>query len=97
MREQAERVDEVWEMSDGSAPRHTDDDDVETIELAVLIDAQRAGAAWFGAEFARREEAEQRERDSVAHWRPAQAQPEPVDASVEDDVVGGAPSDLGIS
>jgi hypothetical protein len=92
----ADRIEDAWELSDGSAA-HRANDDEETIELADLIAAQRAGAAWFGAEFARREEAEQREREAVRTWRPVIAHPEPVDASVEDDVVGGAPNGLGIA
>jgi len=98
MREQTDRIDEVWEMSDGSAPQRTDDDD--TVELAVLVDAQRsaarAGAAWYAAEFARRDEEEERERAAIPRWEPPALEPA-VDASVEDDVVGGAPSGLGLA
>ena len=98
MREQTDHIDEVWAMSDGSAPQITEED--ETDELDLLVDAQRsaarAGAAWYAAEFARREEEEERERAATPRWEPRALEPA-VDASVEDDVVGGAPSGLGLA
>ena len=103
MREQAARRDDPWQLSDGSAARPTDPDEDQSVELALLAYAQRtaarAGAEWFEAELARRDEAERAEREAVVGWRAGAVAsvPELVDASVEDSVVGGAPSGLGFS
>jgi hypothetical protein len=114
MREAADRdLEDAWQLSDGSAAQRVDIEDDSAMELALLSYAQRsaarAGAEWFAAEFARREEEEQSQRETVARWEPAQpvsaaqpaatASPEPqlVDASVEDNVIGGAPAGLGIA
>jgi hypothetical protein len=100
MREEAERDGDRWELSDGSAAQRVDIEESQEMELALLVSAQRsaarAGAEWYAAEFARRDEEEQRQRASVQRWEPANAESELVDASVEDDVVGGAPTGLGI-
>jgi hypothetical protein len=108
MREAADReIEDAWELSDGSAAQRADIEDDSGMELALLAYAQRsaarAGAEWFAAEFARREEEEQSRRQRVAKWEPAQpseSQPpesELVDASVEDNLIGGAPTGLGIA
>jgi hypothetical protein len=62
------------------------------------------GAEWFAAEFARREEDERLERERAVRWHTTvESDPVPspdtglIDASVEDDVVGGAPAGLGIA
>jgi hypothetical protein len=62
------------------------------------------GAEWFAAEFARREEEERLQREGAVRSRTSVDEPVPdsppegtlIDASVEDDVVGGAPAGLGI-
>jgi hypothetical protein len=108
MREAADReIEDPWELSDGSAAQRADIEDDTGMELALLSYAQRsaarAGAEWFAAEFARREEEEQSRRQTVARWEPAQpsvsgpSEVELVDASVEDNVIGGAPTGLGIA
>ena len=108
MREEADReIEDAWELSDGSAAQRADIEDDSGMELALLAYAQRsaarAGAEWFAAEFARREEEEQSHRQAVARWEPAQPsasgppESELVDASVEDNVIGGAPTGLGIA
>jgi hypothetical protein len=108
MREEADRqIEDAWELSDGSAAQRADIEDDGGMELALLAYAQRsaarAGAEWFAAEFARREEEEQSRRQTVAKWEPAQRsvsgppEVELVDASVEDNVIGGAPTGLGIA
>jgi len=101
MPEEAVRDDDAWRMSDGSPARAPDADEEQSIDMALLAYAQRsaakAGAEWFEAEFARREEEERRERGEVRRLRPrAEPPPELVDASVEDNVVGGAPRGLGL-
>ena len=99
MRENPVRDDDPWRMSDGSPAQPPDADEEQSIDMALLAYAQRsaakAGAEWFEAEFARREEEERRERGEVRRLRPPAA-PELVDASVEDSVVGGAPRGLGL-
>jgi hypothetical protein len=108
MREEADReIEDAWELSDGSAAQRADIEDDSGMELALLAYAQRsaarAGAEWFAAEFARREEEEQSHRQAVARWEPAQPpssgppESELVDASVEDNLIGGAPTGLGIA
>ena len=79
------------------------------MERALLAYAQqsaaRVGAEWFAAEFARREELERLELEVAERRRPIvdapglRSVPEIalVDASVEDQVVGGAPTSLGIA
>jgi len=108
MRGGADRVDDAWDLSDGSAALRADIEDDRALELGLLAYAQRSaaktGAAWFAAEFARREEEERRERELAEGWRPRMVAPAPpvaaddglVDASVEDNLVGGAPRGLGI-
>jgi hypothetical protein len=101
MRGEAVRDDDAWRLSDGSPGQPSDPDDDQSMELALLAYAQRsaakAGAEWFEAEFARREEEEQRERGRLRRLEPPkEPTPELVDASVEDNVVGGAPRGLGL-
>jgi len=79
------------------------------MERALLAYAQqsaaRVGAEWFAAEFARREELERLELEVAERRLPIvdapglRSVPEIalVDASVEDQVVGGAPTSLGIA
>ena len=102
MREEAGRVDDPWLMSDGSAAIAEEDID-PTVELALLSYAQRSaarsGAEWFAAEFQRREDQEQRLRENADWPDPADALSGQdvglVDASVENDLIGGAPTGLG--
>jgi hypothetical protein len=94
MREEAVR--------DGWEPNAPEESDEGGLDGAVFEHARRsaakAGAAWFEAEFARREEEERRDREAVIGWRPGDVEtvPELVDSSVEDDAVGGSPNGLGI-
>jgi hypothetical protein len=97
MREEAVHESDPWQLSDGSPAQPEE----PSIEMALLAYAQRsaakAGAAWFEAEFARREQEEQRERGQVRRLEPAVEPPSDiVDASVEDSVVGGAPRGRGL-
>ena len=104
----ADRVDDVWQMSDGSSALAASLDDV-TVDHALLAYAQRAaakvGSEWFAAELQRRDEEEQRGREAPADavWAKPEITVAPVvedqglvDASAEDQLVGGAPSSLGI-
>ena len=102
----ADRVDDVWQMSDGSSALAASLDDIE-VEDDLLAYAQRSaarvGTAWYVAEFRRREEEEQRgpEAKADAAW-PAPVPPVVedhglVDASAEDQLVGGAPCSLGFA
>jgi hypothetical protein len=102
----ADRVDDVWQMSDGSSALAASLDDIE-VEDDLLAYAQRtaarAGTAWYVAEFRRREEEEQRGPEATADvaW-PAPVAPLVedqglVDASAEDQLIGGAPSSLGFA
>jgi hypothetical protein len=66
--------------------------------------AARVGAEWFAAEFARREEDERVEREDAGWpttadgWDPAASTDVGlIDASVEDDLIGGAPAGLGLA
>jgi hypothetical protein len=108
MRGAADRdLEDPWQLSDGSAASRPEIEEDGAKELALLAYAQRSaarsGAEWFAAEFARREEDEQTRRRAGARWEPGSfgpaptPQPELVDASVEDSVVGGAPAGLGIA
>ena len=101
----ADRVDDVWQMSDGSSALAASLDDV--VDDGLLAYAQRsatrAGTAWYVEEFRRRDEEEQRgpEAQAAAAW-PAPAAPVVedeglVDASAEDQLIGGAPSSLGLA
>lgn len=105
----ADRVDDVWQMSDGSSALAASLDDIE-VEDDLLAYAQRtaarAGTAWYVAEFRRREEEEQRgpEAKVDAAWQAPQIAVAPVvedqglvDASAEDQLIGGAPSSLGFA
>ncbi len=104
----ADRVDDVWQMSDGSSALAASLDDV-AVDHALLAYAQRAaakvGSEWFAAELQRREEEEQRGHEAPADavWAKPEIAPAPVvadqglvDASAEDQLVGGAPSSMGI-
>jgi hypothetical protein len=106
MRDEGDRF-VAWRLDDAPATPETDFEQ-ERMEGALLAyahrSAARVGAEWFAAEFARREE-----EDRVQEARAAQrleASTEPVrdlvpeitltDASVENAVVGGAPTSLGL-
>jgi hypothetical protein len=107
MRDEADRVVSTLRPVDAPAARGADVDDDETVERALLAYAQRSaarvGAEWFAAELARRDEDERLEREDAWTWRsslggaaPDMAPPAGlIDASVEDDVVGGTPTGLG--
>jgi len=60
----ADRVDDLWQMSDGSSALAASLDDV-IVEDELLAYAQRsaarAGAEWYAAEFQRRDEEERRQ------------------------------------
>lgn len=104
MRDEGDRF-VAWRLDDTSVTPGADLEE-ERMERALLAYAQRSaarvGAKWFAAEFARRDEDErvQIERAAEAADVPA---PDPtpeitlVDASVEDAVVGGAPTSLGLA
>ena len=107
MRGEGDRFVDAWRL-DASATTGSGFED-EQVERALLAYAQRSaarvGAEWFAAEFARREEQERLDREraemrsAIVHEPSPVALPEIelVDASVEDDVVGGAPTGLGIA
>ena len=103
----ADRVDDVWQMSDGSSALAASLDDIE-VEHDLLAYAQRsaarAGAEWYAAEFRRRDEEEQRApraragvplSESRIAATPVAEDRGLVDASAEDQLVGGAPASLG--
>jgi len=103
----ADRVDDVWQMSDGSSALAASLDDIE-VEDDLLAYAQRsatrAGTAWYVEEFRRRDEEEQRRprahpdaagRAPQIAASPVVAEEGLVDASAEDQLVGGAPAALG--
>jgi len=104
MRDEGDRF-VAWRLDETSVTPGADLEE-ERMERALLAYAQRSaarvGAEWFAAEFARRDEDErvQIERAAEAADVPA---PDPapeitlVDASVEDAVVGGAPTSLGLA
>src|SRR5215831_14183718 len=107
MRDEGDRFD-AWRLDDAPTRPGTDLED-ERMERALLAYAHRSaariGAEWFAAEFARREE-DDRLQEALAAERQAaldDSVPAPtpeitlVDASVEDDVVGGAPTGLGLA
>ena len=103
MRDEGDRF-VAWRLDDTLATPGADLEE-ERMERALLAyahrSATRVGAEWFAAEFARRDEEErvQIERAAEVADEPA---PDPsreitlVDASVEDAVVGGAPTSLGL-
>lgn len=107
MRDEADRVVTTWRPADAPATRGADVDDEDSMERALLAYAQRSaarvGAEWFAAEFARRDEDERLEREDAWTWRSPLGRAAPdmapaaglIDASVEDDVVGGTPAGLG--
>ncbi len=106
MRDEGDRF-VAWRLSETPETFRVDIED-ERMEHALLAYAQRSaarvGAEWFAAEFARREEEERLQREGAARSRETVDEPAPdpspevtlVDASVEDDVVGGAPEGIGI-
>jgi hypothetical protein len=106
MRDEGDRF-VAWRLSETPETFRVDLED-ERMEHALLAYAQRSaarvGAEWFAAEFARREEDERLQREGAARSRETIDEPVPepspevtlVDASVEDDVVGGAPAGIGI-
>ena len=93
-------------MSDGSSALAASLDDIE-VEHDLLAYAQRsaarAGAEWYAAEFRRRDEEDQRrpEAKPAAAWPSRSTAGAPllgeglVDASAEDQLIGGAPVSLG--
>jgi hypothetical protein len=106
MRDEGDRF-VAWRLDDASTTFGANLED-ERMEHALLAYAQRSaarmGAEWFAAEFARRDEEERLQRERPVERResgepPAEA-PSPevtlIDASVEDIVVGGAPTSLGL-
>src|SRR5689334_16430249 len=107
MRDEGDRF-VAWRLDDAPGTPRADFED-ERLERALLAYAQRSaarvGAEWFAAEFARREEEERLEEacapgqcdspdEPVAH---ATEEIALVDASVEDAIVGGAPTGLGLA
>ena len=106
MRDEGDRF-VAWRLSETPETFRVDLED-ERMEHALLAYAQRSaarvGAEWFAAEFARREEEERLQREGAVGSRGTVDEPVPgpspevslVDASVEDDVVGGAPAGIGI-
>ena len=106
MRDEGDRF-VAWRLDDAPATPGTDLEE-ERMERALLAyahrSAARVGAEWFAAEFARRDEQERlqeaREAERLALTEPAPA-PAPeitlIDASVENAVVGGAPTGLGLA
>jgi hypothetical protein len=106
MRDEGDRFVD-WRLDDAPATLGADLED-DRIEHALLAYAQpsaaRMGAEWFAAEFARREEDERLQRRGAAGPRGTVDEPVPdsspeftlIDSSVEDDVVGGSPTGLGI-
>jgi hypothetical protein len=102
----ADRVDDVWQMSDGSSALAASLDDIvddDGLLAYAQRSAARAGTAWYVEEFRRRDEEEQRGPEAKAHaaWpvpvAPVVADEGLVDASAEDQLVGGAPSSLGFA
>ena len=102
----ADRVDDVWQMSDGSSALAASLDDIvddDGLLAYAQRSAARAGTAWYVEEFRRRDEEERSgpEAKADAVW-PAPVVPVVedqglVDASAEDQLVGGAPSSLGFA
>ncbi len=105
----ADRVDDVWQMSDGSSALAASLDDIvddDGLLAYAQRSAARAGTAWYLEEFRRRDEEEQGrpEARADAGWPAPQIAAAPVvedeglvDASAEDQLVGGAPSSLGFA
>src|SRR6185312_12832805 len=94
------------ETSGSTSGSGTQDEEMERALLAYAQrSAARVGAEWFAAEFARREELERLELEGAERRLPIVDAPglssvpeiALVDASVEDQVVGGAPTSLGIA
>ena len=101
----ADRVDDVWQMSDGSSALAASLDDIgddDGLLAYAQRSAARVGTAWYVEEFRRRDE-EERGSEAKAHsaWSvpvaPVVADEGLVDASAEDQLVGGAPSSLGFA
>ena len=104
----ADRVDDVWQMSDGSSALAASLDDIgddDGLLAYAQRSAARAGTAWYVEEFRRRDEEEQGgpEAKPDAVWPAPQIAEAPVedqglvDASAEDQLIGGAPSSLGFA
>jgi outer membrane biosynthesis protein TonB len=100
------RLGDAPETSGSTSGSGTQDEEMERALLAYAQQsAARVGAEWFAAEFARREELERLELEVAERRHPIvdapglRSVPEIalVDASVEDQVVGGAPTSLGIA
>jgi hypothetical protein len=99
----------AWRLDDASSTLPTDLED-ERMERALLAyahrSASRVGAEWFAAEFARRDEEERLQEARAVSQREALDAPvrvpDPtpettlIDASVEDAVVGGPQTGLGL-
>jgi len=105
MRDEGDRF-VAWRLDDAPATPGANLEE-ERMERALLAYAQRSaarvGAEWFAAEFARREEDERLERavapQAAVDGHVVDPSPELmlVDASVEDQVVGGVPAGLGLA
>jgi hypothetical protein len=105
---EGDRFVDAWRLGDTAATIGSGPQD-EEMERALLAYAQRSaarvGAEWFAAEFARREEQERLEIEETGRQLTAAEAPVPswspeialVDASVEDQVVGGTSTSLGIA
>ena len=100
------RLGDAPETSGSTSGSGTQDEEMERALLAYAQrSAARVGAEWFAAEFARREEVERLELEGAERRLPIVGAPglssvpeiALVDASVEDQVVGGAPTSLGIA
>jgi hypothetical protein len=106
MRDEGDRF-VAWRLDDALATPGTDVEE-ERMERALLAYAQRSaarvGAEWFAAEFARRDEEERVQESRGVERLEAlnESVPDPapaitlIDASVENAVIGGAPTGLGL-
>ena len=106
MRDEGDRF-VAWRLDDARATPETDPEQ-ERMERALLAyahrSAARVGAEWFAAEFARREEEDRLQEARAAQRSAARHEPDRdlvpeitlIDSSVENAVVGGAPTSLGL-
>lgn len=106
MRDEGDRF-VAWRLDDAPATPETNLEE-ERMERALLAyahrSAARVGAEWFAAEFARRDEEDRLQEAREAEELGALNEPVPdavpeitlIDASVENAVIGGAPTSLGL-